>query len=162
MNTPEFCQNHVFSQFCFRNFFPEPRVMALGSSRNAWGLQTFRLIKPGFRLIKPGTPGPHTKSAQSPQSVPKSIPRTADFGVDFGTDCRLWAQSPPKVHSPSQSLPQSPPKVRSLSQSLSRSLPQSPQSDPARPQTGKQNSNILIIHISHKKHDFLYISFFLQ
>ena len=31
MNTPEFGQNHAFSQFCFRNFFPESRVLALDS-----------------------------------------------------------------------------------------------------------------------------------
>ena len=86
---------------------------------------------------------------------------SGSFSRDSGSFSRALpdcAQNPPKVRNPSQS----PPKVRSLSQSLSRSLPQSPQSDPARPQTGKQNSNILIIHISHKKHDFRYISFFLQ
>ena len=115
MNTPEFCQNHAFSQFCFRNFFPEPRVMALGFSRNAWGLQTFRLIKPGFRLIKPGTPGPHPKSAQSPQSVPKSIPRTADFERTLGPKS---AQSP-------QSGPKSTPKSAQSPQSIPKSIPQS-------------------------------------
>ena len=37
MNTPEFGQNHAFSQFCFRNFFPESRVLALDSC-TFWGI----------------------------------------------------------------------------------------------------------------------------